>query len=206
MALYQALGEIYAMLFLSRDSVRAACWMTPLLLFAGCQNRTTPSAGANAELNMTQTGNERVNKDQSVWVQIECPSGHFAVSFPSKPKHEHDPKSNEDQYLLTTPDPLRVFLMAFRPGVDSAISLDERLAIIRQSLKVVDFTITDVVICGIPAKQMSHEYDFGGRKLTSRKWIFYTRNGLCQLSLTAEKAVRFPEEDARRFLSSFQLQ
>jgi hypothetical protein len=132
--------------------------------------------------------------------------GHFTATFPCEPEHTLPSGDLIHEYTAETNDGTVAFLITYTRQADLKISLDELLTATRSVMKSTHATVVPVTMCGLPAKEMSHEYVYDGQPISSRQRIFYANGAMYQLIVVAPKAQGIPEKDAQRFYSGFQLQ
>jgi hypothetical protein len=138
-------------------------------------------------------------------LRMTSPEGHFTAWFPSEPKHKLPSGDLVHQYTAEVSNGAIAFLIRYTPQADSKISLDRRLVMTQNVMKSKNVKVVPVTMCGSDAKEMSHEYVYDGVRYHSRQRMFYVKDGLYQMIVTAQSSHSFPEADAARFYSGFQL-
>jgi hypothetical protein len=170
-----------------------------MVLLAGCSGSRKPNTEGQTSQRAQQE--DRIDK----WVQITSTEGHFTAWFPNQPTHTIPSGTVVHQYVAGTKKGTTAFLLRFTPQADTKISLDERLAATRKAMNSTNVEIVPITISGHAGKEMSHEYVDDGVIHLSRQRICYANGNMYQFIVGAQKAKGFPEEDALRFYSGFQL-
>jgi hypothetical protein len=141
----------------------------------------------------------------AAWMQITSKEGRFTAWFPCEPEHNLLEGDLVHQYLAETNGGSVAFLISYTPQTDVKVTLDERLRHTQTVMKSVKGKVAPVMVSGVPARELSHEYVHDGVRYVSRQRIVYVGDSMYQLSVVAASDPGVTEDDIQRFYSGFNL-